>query len=255
MRVWPGRPYPPMIILPSPKGWTAPGGIGGHKLEGFWRAHQVPITDVAKDPSHLKLLEEWMRSYKPEELFDETGQLLPALRELSPKGSRRMDSNPHANGGLLREDLGLPDFRNYGVEFPKPGQIEVENTRPLGGSLRDVMKGDMQRFRVFGPDENTSNKLDALCEITKKTWLAHLPSPESQQFHVRGYKEQGNINTPFELAIRNQVDRYSIAIDAIDRVPKLQVAGAHAKDKFRNEQIACCNYAYENGIDKPEIVK
>jgi xylulose-5-phosphate/fructose-6-phosphate phosphoketolase len=166
----------PMIILRSPKGWTAPGGVGGHKLEGFWRAHQVPITDVAKDPSHLKLLEEWMRSYKPEELFDETGKLLPELRELSPKGIRRMGSNPHANGGLLREDLRLPDFRNYRVEFPKPGQIEVENTRPLGIFLRDVMKGDMQRFRVFGPDETTSNKLDALYEVTKKTWLEeYLP--------------------------------------------------------------------------------
>jgi xylulose-5-phosphate/fructose-6-phosphate phosphoketolase len=506
----------PMIILRSPKGWTAPGGVGGHKLEGFWRAHQVPITDVAKDPSHLKLLEEWMRSYKPEELFDETGKLLPELRELSPKGIRRMGSNPHANGGLLREDLRLPDFRNYRVEFPKPGQIEVENTRPLGIFLRDVMKGDMQRFRVFGPDETTSNKLDALYEVTKKTWLEeYLPedcdggelgpdgrvmemlsehtlegwfegyilsgrhgffatyesfvhvidsmvnqhakwleksselswrapvpslnllitstvwrqdhngfthqdpgfldivankSPEvtriylppdvnsllsvadhclrsknyvnvivcdkqlhlqyldmesaithctkgiglwdwasndqgtepdvviatagdvptleglaatallrnefpdlkirfinvvdlfrlqpdrehphglsdrdfdslftldkpvifnfhaypwmihrltyrrrnHSNFHVRGYKERGNINTPFELAIRNEIDRFSIAIDAIDRVPRLKVAGAHAKDKFKNEQIVCCNYAYENGIDKPEIVE
>ena len=506
----------PMIILRSPKGWTAPGGVGGHKLEGFWRAHQVPITDVAKDPSHLKLLEEWMRSYKPEELFDETGTLLPELRELSPKGIRRMGSNPHANGGLLREDLRLPDFRHYGVGLPTPGRIEVENTRPLGIFLRDVMKGDMQRFRVFGPDETTSNKLDALYEVTKKTWLEeYLPedcdggelgpdgrvmemlsehtlegwfegyilsgrhgffatyesfvhvidsmvnqhakwleksselswrapvpslnllitstvwrqdhngfthqdpgfldivankSPEvtriylppdvnsllsvadhclrsknyvnvivcdkqlhlqyldmesaithctkgiglwdwasndqgtepdvviatagdvptleglaatallrtefpdlkirfinvvdlfrlqpdtehphglsdrdfdslftldkpvifnfhaypwmihrltyrrrnHSNFHVRGYKERGNINTPFELAIRNQIDRYSIAIDAIDRVPRLKVAGAHAKDKFKNEQIVCCNYAYENGIDKPEIVE
>ena len=506
----------PMIILRSPKGWTAPGGVGGHKLEGFWRAHQVPITDVAKDPSHLKLLEEWMRSYKPEELFDETGKLLPELRELSPKGIRRMGSNPHANGGLLREDLRLPDFRNYRVEFPKPGQIEVENTRPLGIFLRDVMKGDMQRFRVFGPDETTSNKLDAIYEVTKKTWLeeylpedcdggelgpdgrvmemlsehtlegwfegyilsgrhgffatyesfvhvidsmvnqhakwleksselswrAPVPSlnllitstvwrqdhngfthqdpgfldivankspevtriylppdvnsllsvadhclrsknyvnvivcdkqlhlqyldmesaithctkgiglwdwasndqgsepdvviatagdvptleglaatallrtefpdlkirfinvvdlfrlqPDTEHphglsdrdfdslftfdkpvifnfhaypwmihrltyrrrnhtnFHVRGYKERGNINTPFELAIRNEIDRFSIAIDAIDRVPRLKVAGAHAKDKFKNEQIVCCNYAYENGIDKPEIVE
>jgi xylulose-5-phosphate/fructose-6-phosphate phosphoketolase len=506
----------PMIILRSPKGWTAPGEVDGHKLEGFWRAHQVPITDVAKNPSHLKLLEEWMRSYKPEELFDETGKLLPELRELSPKGIRRMGSNPHANGGLLREDLRLPDFRNYGVEFPKPGQTEVENTRPLGVFLRDAMKGDMQRFRVFGPDETTSNKLDALYEITKKTWLEeYLPEdfdggelgpagrvmemlsehtlegwlegyilsgrhgffatyesfvhvidsmvnqhakwlekcselswrapvsslnllitstvwrqdhngfthqdpgfldvvankspaitriylppdvnsllsvadhclrsknyvnvivcdkqlhlqyldkesaivhctkgiglwdwasndqgsepdvviatagdvptleglaatallrnefpdlkirfinvvdlfrlePDTEHphglsdrdfdslftldkpvifnfhaypwmihrltyrrrnhgnFHVRGYKERGNINTPFELAVRNQIDRYSIAMDAIDRVPSLQVAGAHAKEKFRNEQIACVNYAYENGIDKPELVK
>ena len=506
----------PMVILRSPKGWTAPGGIGGHKLEGFWRAHQIPITDVVQNPPHLKVLEDWMRSYKPEELFDETGKLIPELRELAPNGTRRMGSNPHANGGVLREELTLPDFRNYGVELAKPGQIEVSNTYPLGVFLRDVMKYNMQKFRVFGPDETTSNKLDAVYEATKKTWLeeyfpedydggelgpdghvmemlsehtlegwlegyllsgrhgffatyesfvhvidsmvnqhakwlekcnelswrAPVPSlnllitstvwrqdhngfthqdpgfldivtnkspevtriylppdvntllsvgdhclrsknyvnvivcdkqlhpqfldmesaithctkgigiwdwacndqggepdvviatagdvptleglaatallrsefpdlkirflnvvdlfrlqPDTEHphglsdrdfdslftpdkpvifnfhaypwmihrltyrrhnhdnLHVRGYKEQGSINTPFELAILNQIDRFSIAIDVIDRVPKLEVAGAHAKDKFKNEQIACRNYAYENGIDKPEIVK
>jgi xylulose-5-phosphate/fructose-6-phosphate phosphoketolase len=506
----------PMIVLRSPKGWTAPGGVDGHKLEGFWRAHQVPITNVARDPSHLKLLEEWMRSYKPEELFDESGKLLPELRKLSPKGIRRMGSNPHANGGLLREDLRLPDFRHFGVGLSKPGQMEVSNTHPLGVFLRDIMKGNMERFRVFGPDETTSNKLDAIYEITKKTWLeeylpedcdggelapdgrvmemlsehtlegwlegyilsgrhgffatyesfvhiidsmvnqhakwlekcnelswrAPIPSlnllitstvwrqdhngfthqdpgfldivankspeitriylppdvntllsvadhclrsknyvnvivcdkqlhlqyldmesaithctkgiglwdwasndqgvepdvviatagdvptleglaatallrsevpdlkirfinvvdlfrlqPDSDHphglsdrdfdslftldkpiifnfhaypwmihrltyrrrnhdnLHVRGYMERGNINTPFELAIRNQIDRFSIAIDAIDRVDSLKVAGAHAKGKFKNKQITCLNYAYENGIDAPEILK
>jgi xylulose-5-phosphate/fructose-6-phosphate phosphoketolase len=506
----------PMIILRSPKGWTAPGGIDGHKLEGFWRAHQIPITDVGQNPGHLKVLEDWMRSYKPEELFDETGKLIPELRELAPNGTRRMGANPHANGGVLREELSLPDFRHYGVEISKPGQIEVSNTYPLGVFLRDVMKYNMQKFRVFGPDETTSNKLDAVYEATKKTWLeeyfpedydggelgpdghvmemlsehtlegwlegyllsgrhgffatyesfvhvidsmvnqhakwlekcnelswrAPIPSlnllitstvwrqdhngfthqdpgfldivtnkspevtriylppdvntllsvgdhclrsknyvnvivcdkqlhpqfldlesaithctkgiglwdwasndqgaepdvviatagdvptleglaatallrsefpdlkirflnvvdlfrlqPDTEHphglsdrdfdslstldkpvifnfhaypwmihrltyrrhnhnnLHVRGYKEQGSINTPFELAIRNQIDRFSIAIDVIDRVPKLEVAGAHAKDKFKNEQIACRSYAYQNGIDKPDIVK
>jgi xylulose-5-phosphate/fructose-6-phosphate phosphoketolase len=505
----------PMIILRSPKGWTAPGGLDGHKLEGFWRAHQIPITDVVQNPGRLKVLEDWMRSYKPEELFDETGKLIPQLRELAPIGTRRMGSNPHANGGILREELSLPSFRNYGIGIPKPGQIEVSNTHPLGIFLRDVMTYNMQKFRVFGPDETTSNKLDAIYEATKKTWLeeyfpedydggelgpdghvmemlsehtlegwlegyllsgrhgflatyesfvhvidsmvnqhakwlekcnelswrAPVPSlnllitstvwrqdhngfthqdpgfldivtnksPEvtriylppdvntllsvsdhclrsknyvnvivcdkqlhpqyldmesaithctkgiglwdwactdqgaepdvviatagdvptleglaatallrnefpdlkirflnvvdlfrlqpdtehphglsdrdfdslftldkpvifnfhaypwmihrltyrrhnHQNLHVRGYKEQGSINTPFELAIRNQIDRFSIAIDAIDRVPKLEVAGAHAKDKFKNEQITCRSYAYENGIDRPDIV-
>jgi xylulose-5-phosphate/fructose-6-phosphate phosphoketolase len=166
----------PMIVLRTPKGWTAPAEVGGHKLEGFWRAHQVPIADVAKNPAHLKLLEDWMRSYKPEELFDETGKLISELTELAPSGTRRMGANPHANGGILCKDLRMPDFRHYGVELPKSGQIEVENTYPLGVFLRDVMKHNMDNFRVFGPDENTSNKLNAIYEVTKKTWLeASLP--------------------------------------------------------------------------------
>jgi xylulose-5-phosphate/fructose-6-phosphate phosphoketolase len=504
----------PMIILRTPKGWTAPAEVDGHKLEGFWRAHQVPVADVAKNPAHLKLLEEWMRSYKPEELFDEAGRLVHELRELAPKGASRLGANPHANGGVISKDLRMPDFRGYGVEVPKPGQIEVENTPPLGVFLRDVMRENMHNFRVFSPDENTSNKLSAIYEVSKKTWLEnYLPedldggelaqdgrvmemlsehtlegwlegylltgrhaffstyesfvhvidsmvnqhakwldkcnelpwrspipslnllitstvwrqdhngfthqdpgfleivankSPEvtrvylppdvnsllsvadhclrsknyvnvivcdkqrhyqyldmqsaiahctkgvglwdwasndqgaepdvviatagdvptleglaatamlrdefpdlkvrfinvvdlfrlhpdtehphglsdrdfdslftldkpiifnfhgypwmihrltyrrhnHNNLHVRGYKEQGNINTPLELAIRNQIDRFSIANDVIDRVPRLKVAGAHAKEKFKNMQIACYNYAHENGIDKPEI--
>jgi xylulose-5-phosphate/fructose-6-phosphate phosphoketolase len=505
----------PMIILRSPKGWTAPAEVNGHKMEGFWRAHQVPIANVRNDPNQLKLLEDWMRSYNPEELFDSSGRLIPKLRDLSPKGIRRMGSNPHANGGLRKEGLRLPDFCDFAVNVPKPAQIEVENTHPLGVFLRDVMKRNMDTFRVFGPDETTSNKLNAVYEATKKTWLlnyfpedmdggelgqdgrvmemlsehtlegwlegyilsgrhgffatyesfvhvidsmvnqhakwlekcrelwwrcpvpslnllitstvwrqdhngfthqdpgfldivankspavtriymppdvntllsvadhclrsknyvnvivcdkqlhlqyldmnaaiAHctngiglwdwasndqgsepdaviasagdVPTVEAlaatamlrsefpdlkirfvnvvdlfrlqppsehphglsdrdfdtlftmdkpiifnfhaypwmihrltyrrhnhENLHVRGYKEQGNINTPFELAIRNEIDRFSIAIDVIDRVPRLKVAGAHAKAKFRNEQISCQNCAYENGIDKPEIV-
>jgi xylulose-5-phosphate/fructose-6-phosphate phosphoketolase len=508
------RPRWPMIVLRSPKGWTAPAGVDGHKLEGFWRAHQVPITDVKQSQDHLHLLESWMRSYKPEDLFDSAGKLIPELKAIAPTGTRRMGSNPHANGGSLKRDLRLPDFRRYGVNLEKPGVIHAENTRPLGAFLRDTMKANMNNFRVFGPDENTSNKLDAVYQASKKFWIeqyfpedldggelspdgrviemlsehtmegmlegyllsgrhgffssyesfihvidsmfnqhakwlsicnrlpwrqdiaslnllitstvwrqdhngfthqdpgfldvvlnksaevtriymppdvnsllsvadhclrsenyvnvivcdkqSHLqymtmdeaivhctkgigiwdkacndqgsepdlviasagdiPTQESlaaidllrqefpdlkirfvnvidlfklqpaqdhphgltdrdfdslftvdkpvifnfhgypwlihrlayrrhnhDNFHVRGYKEKGNINTPMELAIENQIDRFSLAIDAIDRVPKLQKIGAHAKERFRNLQIECVNYAHENGIDKPEV--
>jgi xylulose-5-phosphate/fructose-6-phosphate phosphoketolase len=510
----PERPRWPMIVLRSPKGWTGPKEVDGHKVEGFWRAHQVPLSGMKENPAHLKQLEEWLRSYKPEELFDENGRLIPELKELAPKGTRRMSANPHANGGLLRKALRLPDFRDYGVKVEKPGQTEVENTKPLGVFLRDTLKLNPINFRVFGPDENTSNKLDAVYQASKKTWMAdylpedadggelakdgrvmemlsehtlegwleaylltgrhgffssyeafvhvidsmfnqhakwldisndlpwrapvsslnllitstvwrqdhngfthqdpgfldvvvnkspevariYLPpdvntllsvanhclqstdyfnvivsdkqkhfqyldmdaaiehctkgigiwdwasndqgsepdvvmagcgdistqealaavcllreyfpqlkirfinvmdlyrlTPESEHphglsdwdfdslftadkpiifnfhgypwlihrlayrrtnhknMHVRGYKEKGNINTPLELAIRNEVDRFSLAIDVINRVPGLNVAGAHVKEKLRGMQIACSHYAYEHGIDKPEF--
>jgi xylulose-5-phosphate/fructose-6-phosphate phosphoketolase len=508
------RPLWPMIVLRSPKGWTAPGGIDGHKLEGFWRAHQVPMADVKKNPERLHELEVWMRGYKPQELFNQKGTLLPELKQLAPAGNRRMGSNPHANGGGLKRDLRLPDFRQYGIKLEKPGVISAENTRPLGNFLRDVMKANMTNFRVFGPDENTSNKLDAIYQASKKFWIAEyfpedmdggelakdgrvvemlsehtmegmlegylltgrhgffstyesfvhvidsmfnqhakwlsicnrlpwreniaslnllitstvwrqdhngfthqdpgfldvvvnksaevtriymppdinsllsvadhclrsenyvnvivcdkqmhlqylsmdeaivhctkgigiwekacndqgtepdlvmasagdIPTQETlaaivllrEQFpdlkiryvnvvdlfklqpnrdhphglsdrdfdslfttdkpvifnfhgypwlihrlayrrtnhenmHVRGYKEKGNINTPMELAIENEIDRFSLAIDAIDRVPKLRKIGAHAKEKFRNQQIECVNYAHGCGIDKPDV--
>jgi len=504
----------PMIILRSPKGWTGPKEVDGHKVEGFWRAHQVPLAGVRENPAHLQLLEAWLRSYRPEELFDENGRLIPELKALPPAGTRRMSANPHANGGLLRKPLRMPDFRSYGIAVEKPGQTAAENTRPLGRFLRDIMRDNSKNFRVFGPDENTSNKLDAIYEVSKKLWLAdYLPedadggelSPDGRvlemlsehtlegwhegylltgrhgffssyeafvhvidsmfnmhakwlasseelrwrapisslnllitstvwrqdhngfthqdpgfldlvvnkspnvcriylppdvntllsvadhclkstgyinvivsdkqkhlqymtmdeaiehctkgisiwrkasndegsepdvvmacagdiptkealaavmllrehfpnlkirfvnvvdlyrlvpatehphglsdsdfdslftkdkpiifnfhgypwlihrltyrrtnhkNLHVRGYKEKGNINTPLDLAIQNQIDRFSLAIDVINRVPSLQVAGAHAKEMFRNMQISCLNYAYENGIDKPEI--
>jgi len=508
------RPKWPMIVLRSPKGWTGPKEVDGHKVEGYWRAHQVPLAGVRDNPAHLKQLENWLRSYKPEELFDADGRLIAELRELAPKGARRMSANPHANGGLLRKALRLPDFRDYGVKVEKPGQSEVENTKPLGVFLGDVVKLNPKNFRVFGPDENTSNKLDAIYQTSKKMWLAdYLPedadggelSPEGrvmemlsehtlegwlegylltgrhgffssyeafvhvidsmfnqhakwldisndlpwrapvsslnllitstvwrqdhngfthqdpgfldvvvnkspevtriylppdvntllsvadhclkstdyfnvivsdkqkhlqyldmdeavkhcikgiglwdwasndqdsepdvvmascgdistqealaavcllrehfpklkirfvnvvdlyrmtpasehphgltdrdfdslfttdkpiifnfhgypwlihrlayrrtnhQNLHVRGYKEKGNINTPLELAIRNEVDRFSLAIDVINRVPGLNVAGAHVKEKLRNMQIECSYYAYEYGVDKPEF--
>ena len=505
----------PMIVLRTPKGWTAPFEVGGHRLEGFWRAHQVPMADVKNNPETLALLENWMRAQRPEELFDADGKLIRELKELAPTGTRRMSANLHANGGRLKKSLRLPDFRAYRLKVDKPGQIEAENTRPPGAFLRDTMKSNMDRFRVFGPDENTSNKLQDIYEVSKKFWIAenfpedadgselatdgrvmemlsehtvegmlegylltgrhgflssyeafvhvidsmfnqhakwlsicrnlswreaisslnllitstvwrqdhngfthqdpgfldvvvnksaevtriylppdvnsllsvadhclrsenyvnvivsdkqlHLqyldmdaavrhctkgigtwdwacndhhgepdavmasagdiptqealaaiallrdefpdlklryvnvvdlfklqPSTEHPHgqtdrdfdalftvdkpivfnfhgypwlihrlayrrtnhpnMHVRGYKEKGNINTPMELAINNEIDRYSLAIDVIDRTPKLQKIGGHAKERFRDLQTDWRNYAYEHGIDKPDVV-
>jgi xylulose-5-phosphate/fructose-6-phosphate phosphoketolase len=509
----PKRARWPMIVLRSPKGWTGPKEVDGHHVEGFWRAHQVPLAGVRENPAHLKILEDWLHSYKPEELFDESGRLIPELRELAPKGTRRMSANPHANGGLIRRSLRMPDFRDYAIEVKESGRVAAENTRPLAKFLRDIVRQNPTSFRVFSPDENTSNKLDAIYEASKKLWLAdylpvdadggelapdgrvlemlsehtlegwlegylltgrhgffstyeafvhvidsmfnmhakwlassleqkwrapisslnllitstvwrqdhngfthqdpgfldlvvnkspevcriymppdansllsvanhclnstgyinvivsdkqkHLqymsmeeaiihctkglsiwkqasndegvepdvvmacagdiPTKESlaavvllrkhfpnlkirfinvvdlyrlvpstehphglsdhdfdslftkdkpvifnfhgypwlihrltyrrcnhKNLHVRGYKEKGNINTPLDLAIKNQIDRFSLAMDVIDRVPSLQATGAHAKEELRNMQIECIDYAYTNGIDKPE---
>jgi xylulose-5-phosphate/fructose-6-phosphate phosphoketolase len=168
------RPRWPMIVLRSPKGWTGPKEINGHKAEGSWRSHQVPFADVRENPAHLRLLEDWLRSYRPEELFDEQGRLRGELKALAPKGTRRMSATPRANGGLLRKDLSLPDFRDYAVAVPHAGQVLHENTRPLGEFLRDVLRGNPSTFRVFGPDETASNKLQAVYEASKKTWLADL---------------------------------------------------------------------------------
>jgi xylulose-5-phosphate/fructose-6-phosphate phosphoketolase len=510
----PRRPRWPMIVLRSPKGWGAPKEVGGHRVEGFWRAHQVPLTEVKKKPEQLQILENWMHAQKPEELFARDGKLIPELKELAPVGQRRMSANPHANGGVLKKALRLPPFSDYAVKVDRPGTVEAENVAPLGTFLRDVMKLNMTNFRVFGPDENTSNKLQAIYQAAKKFWIAEyfpedqdgtelatdgrvvemlsehtmegmlegylltgrngfissyeafvhvidsmfnqhakwlsicnhlswrrdiaslnllitstvwrqdhngfthqdpgfldvvlnksaavtriylppdvncllsvadhclrsenyinvivsdkqlhlqylnmeeaiehcskgigiwdwastdqgcepdvvfaaagdIPTQEAlaatallreefpdikirfvnvvdlfklepgtehphglsdkdfdslfttdkpiifnfhgypwlihrltyrrtnhKNLHVRGYKERGNINTPMELAINNETDRFSLAIDAIDRVPKLQPIGGHAKEKLRNRQIACRRYAYEHGIDSPDI--
>ena len=168
------RPRWPMIILRTPKGWTGPQEVDGHKVEGFWRAHQVPMGGMHSNPEHLRRLEDWMRSYRPEELFDENGKLVPELKELAPEGHQRMSANLHANGGLIRHELRMPNFRDYAIEIPQPGTVEVENTRVLGYLLRDVMRHNMTNFRVFGPDETASNRLAALYEVTKKTWMADM---------------------------------------------------------------------------------
>jgi xylulose-5-phosphate/fructose-6-phosphate phosphoketolase len=168
------RPRWPMIVLKSPKGWTGPQWVDGLKIEGTFRAHQVPLSDPAAHPEHLKLLEEWLRSYRPEELFDESGRLKPELAELAPKDERRMGANPHANGGLLLRDLALPDFRNYAVTVPSPGAVTAADTHELGVFLRDVVKlNQAQRnFRIFGPDETLSNRLNAVFEATNRQWDA-----------------------------------------------------------------------------------
>jgi len=163
----------PMIVLRTPKGWTGPKTVDGKPVEGTWRAHQVPVADLQHKPEHLKILEDWMRSYRPEELFDDNGKLISELSDLPPKGDRRMSANPHANGGLLLRDLLMPDFRKYAVKVTRPGAEFAESTRVLGGFLRDVMKLNMEskNFRVFGPDENASNRLEAIYEVTGKKWM------------------------------------------------------------------------------------
>ncbi|MTI62518.1 phosphoketolase [Methylophaga sp.] len=166
------RPRWPIIILRSPKGWTGPDYVDGHKVEGFWRAHQVPLAGVKDNPSHLEQLEKWLRSYQPETLFDEQGKLIPEIKSLAPTGRQRMSANPHANGGVLRRKLRLPDFKNFGVSIEQPGVSQVENTRPLAKFLCEIMKSNEDNFRVFSPDENTSNRLDAIYAASKKMWLA-----------------------------------------------------------------------------------
>ncbi len=170
----PSRPQWPMIILRTPKGWTGPKEVDGKKVEDFWRSHQVPLADLAKKPEHLKILEEWMRSYRPEELFDENGRLRPELQELAPKGEKRMGATPYANGGLLTRELKMPDFRRYAVDVPHPGTLEAEATKVLGQFLRDVMKLNPHNFRLFGPDETASNRLDAVFEASDRTWVAPI---------------------------------------------------------------------------------
>ncbi len=507
------RPRWPMIVLRSPKGWTAPREMEGHFLEGFWRAHQVPLPAVKKDPKQLQALENWMRSQEPGRFFDSNGKISPLFAEMSPSGTRRMSANPHANGGRLKKALRLPDFREYAVGTVQHGRSQAENTRPLGRMLADVMKENFSNFRVFGPDETTSNKLDAIYSVSKKFWIEEnfpedsdggnlaqdgrvmemlsehtlegmlegylltgrhgffstyeafvhiidsmfnqyakwleickhlswrdaiaslnllitstvwrqdhngfthqdpgfldvvvnksanvtriylppdancllsvadhclrsqnyvnvivsdkqkhlqylnmdeaiihctkgigiwdwasndetgepdvviasagdIPTQEAlaatallrtefpdlkirfinvvdlfklqptsehphglpdrdfdslftvdkpvmfnfhgypqlihrlayrrtnhSNIHVRGYKEQGNINTPLELAINNNIDRFSLAMDVVDRVPRLQRIGAHAKERFLNRQIECKNYAHQFGVDQPE---
>ncbi len=166
------RPRWPMIVLRTPKGWTGPTEVDGHRVAGFWRAHQVPIGDVRGNPGHLKLLETWLRSYRPLEFFDEQGRLIEELKALAPAATRRMSANPHANGGLLRKPLRMPAFRDYATSVPQPAQLRAETTRPLGRLLRDILRKNPNNFRLFGPDETKSNRLDAVFEATKKTWLA-----------------------------------------------------------------------------------
>jgi len=170
------RPQWPMIVLKTPKGWTGPKEVDGKKTEGSWRSHQVPLSNITKQPEHLKLLEDWMKSYNPEELFDANGTLIPELAELAPKGHRRMGDNPHANGGLLLRDLKMPDFQKYAVDVLKPGQAIAEATQVAGNFLRDIMQlnQESRNFRIVGPDETVSNRLGAVLEVTDRDWAAQI---------------------------------------------------------------------------------
>ncbi|WP_371798299.1 phosphoketolase [Streptomyces sp. NBC_01707] len=168
------RPRWPMIVLRTPKGWTGPKEVDGLKVEGSWRSHQVPFSNARGDAAHRAVLEQWMRSYHPEELFDESGAPVPEIRDLHPMGDRRMSANPHANGGVLLRDLRMPDFRDYAVPVESPGTGAVESTRVLGTFLRDVMRRNMTNFRVLAPDENNSNRLGAVLEATQRTWVARM---------------------------------------------------------------------------------
>jgi xylulose-5-phosphate/fructose-6-phosphate phosphoketolase len=171
-----GRPRWPMIVLKTPKGWTGPKVVDGQQVEGTYRSHQVPLSAPAKNPEHLRILETWLRSYKPQELFDKNGRLLPEVAELAPKGNRRMGANPHANGGILLRDLRLPSFADYAVNVPSPGSVFAEDTGTLGKFLRDVIKenDDQKNFRMFGPDETASNRLTAVLDATNKQWEAQI---------------------------------------------------------------------------------
>ena len=182
------RPRWPMIILQTPKGWTGPKEIDGKQVEGSWRSHQVPFTDFATNPGRLKILEDWMKSYRPEELFDEKGELKPELADLAPKSTRRMGANPHANGGILLKDLRMPDFRDYAIAVTKPGIAVGEATRILGRFLRDIMKLNMdnKNFRVMGPDETASNRLDALFEVTGRTFDGQIYSSDDDYLSPNG---------------------------------------------------------------------
>ncbi|HEY6927532.1 MAG TPA: phosphoketolase family protein, partial [Steroidobacteraceae bacterium] len=166
------RPRWPMIVLRSPKGWTGPKVVDGVRIEGTFRSHQVPLRDAASNPGHLKLLETWLQSYRPRELFDEQGRLRAELAELAPRGTRRMGANPHANGGLLLHDLRMPDFRDYAVAVREPGIQGIGDTRELGKFIRDVVKLNAERrnFRIFGPDETLSNGLEAVFDVTRRQW-------------------------------------------------------------------------------------
>jgi len=179
------RPRWPMIILRTPKGWTCPKELDGLKLEGSWRAHQVPFAELASKPAHIQVLEQWMKSYRPEELFDDNGSLKTELMALAPQGERRMGANPHANGGLLLRDLKLPDYADYALSVPQPGSVLGEATRRLGDFLRDVMQHNLprQNFRVMGPDETVSNRLGALLEVTNRTWVAETCDDDDHPGH------------------------------------------------------------------------
>ena len=234
------RPMWPMIVLRSPKGWTGPKEVGGKRTEDFWRSHQVPMADLKAKPEHLEILEKWMKSYKPEELFDENGTLVQELADLAPCGNRRMGANPHANGGMVLKDLRLPDFRDYAVDVPKPGAVDAEPTRELGKFVRDIMKMNPHNFRMVAPDETSSNRLDAVFEVTKRRWVAETYpydvdlSPDGRVMEIlsettcegwlEGYLLTGrhgifNCYEAFIHIVVSMFNQYAKWLDTIGKVP------------------------------------
>lgn len=202
------RPRWPMIVLRTPKGWTGPSKVDGdHFLEGFWRSHQVPLTNVLKDKSELKLLEEWMRGYEPDKHFDKDGKLVPELRELAPTGNRRMSANPVANGGSIRNKLTMPDFRDYAVEVTKGGVAKMGSMANCANFLRDVIKRNPKDFRLFGPDETQSNKLSNVYEATQKVWLGEYLDMD---------KDGGNL--AFEGRVMEMLSEHTVEVSALARV-------------------------------------
>ncbi|MEX1295731.1 MAG: phosphoketolase family protein [Candidatus Limnocylindrales bacterium] len=179
------RPTWPMIVLRSPKGWTGPATVDGQRVEGTFRSHQVPLSEVREDPRHLQQLEDWLRSYQPDELFTDDGRLQPGIAQLAPEGRRRMTANPKSNGGLVRLDLEMPDFRDYAVDVPSPGRSRTGATRTLGRFLRAIIERNPQRFRLFGPDETSSNRLDDVFEVTDRAWAADL-EPDDEDYSREG---------------------------------------------------------------------
>lgn len=180
------RPKWPMIILRTPKGWTAPKKVEEHYIEGYWRSHQVPLADVRENEKHLRILEEWLRSYEPERLFDEKRRLKEDLRSLAPKGNKRMSANPHANGGLLRVPLRLPPLEQFALDVQEPMKLHSENTKPLGTFLREIMRNNPNNFRVFGPDETYSNRLYDVFEFGK-AWMAKILPEDQDDGHLDTY--------------------------------------------------------------------
>ena len=179
-----GRPRWPVLVLRTPKGWTGPETVDGKTTEGSWRSHQVPLSALAERPDHMAQLEQWLRSYRPQELFSDEGKLDPEVRSQAPQGCRRMSANPHSNGGLLLRDLRMPSFQDYAIELPRPGAVTAEATRNLGRMLRDIIRENPDNFRLFGPDETASNRLDAVFEATDRTWNAELESEDLEGSHL-----------------------------------------------------------------------
>jgi hypothetical protein len=216
------RPRWPMIVLRTPKGWTCPKEIDGRRTEGYWRAHQVPMGEMHENPAHVRILEDWMKSYQPTELFDGNGRLRTELAELAPRGARRMSANPHTNGGLLLRELRLPNFRDYAVDVTAPGAVDAESTRVMGGFLRDVMKLNMdsRNFRLFSPDESNSNRWQDVLEVTNRAWVAEAAIARRRRAYRTGCARFRSLDGP---------DRGRWGARLKGRAAKSGLAGCHRR--------------------------